>query len=56
MDERAELPFPLSRSFGQEHTCEQVRCKPVAGLRFSFCIKEGLRVYGNLNFQYLLKN
>ena len=26
VDERAELPFPLSRSLGQEHTCEQMRC------------------------------
>ena len=26
VDKRAELAFPLSRSLGQEHTCEQVRC------------------------------
>ena len=26
VDERAELSFPLSRSLGQEHVCEQVRC------------------------------
>ena len=26
VDERAELPFPVSRSLGQEHTCEQGRC------------------------------
>ena len=26
MDERAELPIPLSRSLGQEHTFKQVHC------------------------------
>ena len=34
VDERAELPFPLSRSLGQEHTCEQVRCH---GSNFKAC-------------------